>query len=185
MGDAARQDRSRRELAGFRLVRLLARGGMAEVFLATRADELYALKRILPEPADSPARVARFVDEMQLAVTLDHPNVVQAFDFGEEEGTYWLLLELVHGVDLRKLVEGLREHATRHGERYPGQRAGILPPELVARIGLQIAHGLDYLHHQRRTEGARVIHRDISPENVMVDLHGQAKITDFGVSKRV
>jgi serine/threonine protein kinase len=190
MGSAAEKSTSR-HFAGYVIRKLLGRGGMAEVFLAEKVDAAsgakkeIALKRVLPQFAEDPERVARFLDEMRIAVQLEHANIVTVLDFGQEGGTPYLTLELVRGLDVRSLAQKLARLAGAEPPIYPGQERGILPPAVVAWVGMQAAKGLGYAHRQRRyeTDETGVIHRDIDPSNLMVDIHGEVKINDWGISK--
>lgn len=189
-GAPARPSRPPRLFAGYVLERPLGRGGMAEVFRARkkgpRNSQLFvALKRVLPQYADTPERVDRFLDEMEIAAQLKHPNIVGVLDFGESNGTYFLALELVEGLDVRSLAVKLAKQAAQKGARYPGQERGMLPAAIVAHIGMEAAKGLAYAHAQKLYGGGEsgVIHRDISPDNLMIDIHGEVKVNDFGIAK--
>ena len=163
---------------------------MAEVFLAHKegpggARIECAVKRILPSHADTPERIAFFLQEMKLAATLQHRNIVRVHDLGDVDGVYFLELELVRGMDLKTLCDRLRERATKHPPRYPGQERGVLPPLVVASVGMQTCEGLQYAHTCRDHESdmSGVLHRDISNDNLMVTLDGEVKINDWGISK--
>jgi serine/threonine protein kinase len=191
MGEIAKGSAKKdRYFAGYLLRKLLGRGGMAEVFLAEKTGpggvkKEVALKRILPQYADDPDRIMRFLEEMKLAVALEHRNVVHVNDFGEADGTYYLDLELVRGTDAASLCAKLAERTNSEAPRYRGQERGVLPPNIVAWIGMQVAEGLSYAHQQKRYVGDEtgVLHRDISPDNCMVDLWGEVKINDWGIAK--
>jgi len=160
------------------LERSVARGGMAEIFLARQEgpagfNRKLVIKRVLPELAHRPKFVALFLDEARLAAQLSHPNIVSIYDFGEENGAYFLAMELVAGPSLRDLGRA----AFRSGAR--------LPYEVTARIGAAVAEGLAYAHSLCDESGAplNIVHRDISPSNVMVSADGVPKIVDFGIAK--
>ncbi|MCC6877397.1 MAG: serine/threonine protein kinase [Sandaracinaceae bacterium] len=186
---ARRDDDGGHELAGYRLIKSLGEGGMGEVWLGEitgpgGATKQHALKRILPGHADKPDRVARFLDEMKLAATLEHPNIVSVIRFGEEDGSYFLVMELVRGFDLKSLASRLRELALRSRPRYPGQEQGLLPPAVVVSVFQQAAEALYYAHHLHRVDGGTgVVHRDISRCNILVDRWGVARINDWGIGK--
>ncbi|CAG0984171.1 partial Tyrosine-protein kinase MasK, partial [Anaerolineae bacterium] len=186
---AQRDDDGGHELAGYRLIKSLGEGGMGEVWLGEMtgpggATKQHALKRILPGHADKPDRVARFLDEMKLAATLEHPNIVSVIRFGEEDGSYFLVMELVRGFDLKSLASRLRELALRSRPRYPGQEQGLLPPAVVVSVFQQAAEALYYAHHLHRVDGGTgVVHRDISRCNILVDRWGVARINDWGIGK--
>jgi len=153
--------------AGYVLEKMLGRGGMAEVFRAQAADgPKVALKRLLPRFADKPERVALFLEETRIARQLSHPNIVRVLDSGEHGGCCFLVLELVDGMDLRGLCTELARQAQREGPSYRGQERGVLPPALAAFIGIRAAEGLAYMHGLE----PGVIHRDIGPTNILVDL---------------
>jgi len=161
----------------YQLVRKLASGGMAEVFLAKAAgprgfEKTLVLKRILPHLAEDPAFVEMFLGEARLAAQLEHPNIVQIFDFGEVEGSFFLAMEFIDGPNLRKLVKRAAEEA--------------LPPAFCAKVVASAAEGLAYAHEFRDPETGEplgLIHRDVSPDNILVSRQGAVKVVDFGIAK--
>ncbi|MGF1469204.1 MAG: protein kinase [Sandaracinaceae bacterium] len=162
----------------YELVQRLGVGGMAETFVALRRgpagfEQRVCVKRVLPDLATDEGFVRLFVDEARLAGRLSHSNIVRALDFGEEAGCYYMALELVEGSDLRAML----------AERRREGRRGLSDPEadLVAR---ELARALDYAH-RLAIDGAPVgvIHRDVSPANVLVSEAGEVKLTDFGIAK--
>ncbi|RKG74192.1 serine/threonine protein kinase [Corallococcus sp. CA049B] len=167
------------QLGKYQLVRKLASGGMAEVFLAKAAgprgfEKTLVLKRILPHLAEDDAFVEMFLGEAQLAARLDHPNVVQIFDFGEVDGSYFLAMEYIDGPTLRRLIKRSTEL------KQP------LPPGACAKMVAAAAEGLAFAHELSDPEtGAPLglVHRDISPENVLVSRQGAVKVVDFGIAK--
>ncbi|WP_375746067.1 protein kinase [Corallococcus interemptor] len=167
------------QLGKYQLVRKLASGGMAEVFLAKAAgprgfEKTLVLKRILPHLAEDEAFVEMFLGEAQLAARLDHPNVVQIFDFGEVDGSYFLAMEYIDGPTLRRLIKRSTEL------KQP------LPPGVCAKMVAAAAEGLAFAHELTDPEtGAPLglVHRDISPENVLVSRQGTVKVVDFGIAK--
>lgn len=154
----------------------LALGGMAEIFRARTRTEGFAkricIKRILPSFLDSADFVMMFRDEAALAARLTHTNVVQVFDFGEEDGSLFLAMEFIDGADLRTLMK----EATAQGERFPIGQA--------VQIAIQMCRGLHYAH-TLVADGTplHIVHRDISPHNVLISRAGEVKITDFGIAK--
>jgi len=146
----------------YELVRLIARGGMAEVYLARdqRLDRPVAVKVLSAEFARDPSFVARFRREAQGAANLNHPNIVSIFDWGQEEGTYFIVMEYVEGQSLRDL---LRE-------------GGPLAAGDAADIGADIAAGLAYAHKHG------VVHRDVKPANVLLTGDRQVKVADLGIA---
>ncbi|NNB97274.1 serine/threonine protein kinase [Corallococcus exiguus] len=167
------------QLGKYQLVRKLASGGMAEVFLAKAAgprgfEKTLVLKRILPHLAEDEAFVEMFLGEAQLAARLDHPNVVQIFDFGEVDGSYFLAMEYIDGPTLRRLVKRSAEL------KQP------LPAGLCAKMVAAAAEGLAFAHELSDPETGSplgLVHRDISPENVLVSRQGAVKVVDFGIAK--
>ena len=160
----------------YRLIRRLARGGMAEVFLATQKgpegfERTVAIKRILPHLADVPQFVQMFMDEARLAAQLSHPNIAHIYEFGETEDAHFIAMEYIRGVDLSVVVlDG------------PGR---ALPLEHAARIIADVCAALHYAHNMIGNDDKPVglVHRDISPQNVIVSFDGAVKILDFGIAK--
>lgn len=158
------------------LLRRIARGGMAEVFLAQQRglegfDRRVAVKRILPHLLDAPDFVKMFLGEAKLAAQLGHPNIVHIYDFGKVDQDYFIAMEYVDGV-----------HAGQLTKQAPGDR---LPPTLVARIGADAATALHYAHELRGAtdQPLGLVHRDVSPANLMVSYDGVVKLCDFGIAK--
>ena len=157
------------------LLRRLARGGMAEVFLAQQHLEGFerrvAVKRILPHLADAPDFIKMFLSEAKLAAQLTHPNIVHIYDFGKVESDYFIAMEFVDGV-----------HA---GELYKRLEGDRLSPTMIARIGADAASALHYAHELRASNGKPygLVHRDVSPANLMVTFDGAVKLCDFGIAK--
>jgi serine/threonine protein kinase len=165
-------------LGRYTLQRKLASGGMAEIWLASlQGPEGFrsqvVVKTILPHLASRPEFVKMFLHEARLAAKLRHPNITQIFELGEHRGTYFLAMEYVPGVDLRRL---LREAAT---QRRP------LPLPLAIRILIEVAQALAYAHAARdeRGEPMHIVHRDVSPENILVTYEGGVKLVDFGIAR--
>lgn len=162
----------------YQLIRRFARGGMAEVFLARQegpggfAREL-VIKRVLPDLVDDPHFVELFLDEARLAAKLTHPNIVPIFDFGEVDGSYFIGMELVNGPSLRNLARS----ALRSGQP--------LSYGLLARVGAEIAKALTYVHSFQDNTGRamNIVHRDISPSNIVISAEGVPKLLDFGVAR--
>ncbi len=167
-------------LGGYDLLRRLGSGGMAEVHLA-RANgiegfqKLVVLKQILPHLSRDKHFVRMFLEEARLAALLDHPNVVQVFDLGAEEGEYFFTMEFVYGENLSGLLKGLQK------VEQP------LAFEHVVTIGLGVAAGLHCAHERVGFDGRPlgIVHRDVSPTNVMITYEGGVKVADFGIAKVV
>ncbi len=160
------------------LTRRLAVGGSAEVYAAKLygADGFekdLVVKVILPQHARDPEFVAAFVREAKLAVTLQHANIVGVYELGRVDGTYFIALELVDGLDLFLLQEGLRELDLR------------LSVALACRIVEGAARGLEYAHKKKGPDGRflGLVHRDLNPRNVLVSREGEIKVADFGIAK--
>ncbi len=147
---------------------------MAEVFLAQQRglegfDRRVAVKRILPHLADSPDFVKMFLGEAKLAAQLTHPNIVHIYEFGKVDSDYFIAMEYVDGVHAGQLF--------KHGEK--------LPAALIARIGADASAALHYAHELRGPTGKPygLVHRDVSPANIMVSFDGVVKLCDFGIAK--
>jgi serine/threonine-protein kinase len=149
----------------FRLDEFLGEGAMARVFRATRTDtgQVVALKLLKPKLAADPVYLRRFVHEARAAGSVRHPNLVPILDAGDSDGRPYLAVAFVGGRSLGDLIE----------ER------GAVPFPDVIRIAQQAGAGLDALHQ------AGLVHRDIKPQNVLIDAEGRAKLTDFGISRQL
>jgi eukaryotic-like serine/threonine-protein kinase len=155
-----------RVLSGrYELVHLVARGGMAEVYRAhdRLLDRPVALKVLFPELSVDRTFVERFRREAQAAANLSHPNIVPVFDWGEDSGTYFIVMEFIDGRPLSSIL----------------RTAGPLHPDRAAEIAADVALALDYAHRHG------VVHRDIKPGNVLITDEGQVKVTDFGIARAV
>jgi serine/threonine protein kinase len=167
-----------KRLADFEIIRRLGAGGMAEVFLARkrgaeRTYKLLVVKRILPQHLSSRRFRTMFAEEAQLATRLNHPNIVQVYDFQDagEEGQL-LSMEYVEGPDLRKLVRAGRAKNQR------------ILPYVAAYIAAEVAKGLHYAHERKDERGnpLQIVHRDVSPQNILLSFDGAVKIADFGIA---
>jgi serine/threonine protein kinase len=160
------------------MLRKIADGGMAEIFLARQTGEegfsrLVIVKRILPQFSADPHFRDMLLDEAHIAMTLNHNNVVPVLDLGRGEGSYFLVMDLVDGWDLEQIF--LRSH-----------HAGFpLPVGLSLYIMAEVCRGLGYAHGRRAADGRHlsIVHRDVSPQNVLLSEHGEVKVTDFGIAK--
>ena len=166
-----------RRLGRYHLLRRLAAGGMGEVWLAaTRGaagfEKRVAIKRILPHLSEDPDFVDRFIDEAQIVVKLHHGNVVQVLDMDQEGGDYYIAMEYLPGTDLRAVLRRCAELDER------------LPPALAVYVTSEVCRGLGYAHRKVGEDGRRLhlIHRDVSPSNVLLSWEGTVKVTDFGVA---
>jgi hypothetical protein len=163
----------------YALVERIGEGGMAEIYAAVTAGEgsfrrPVVIKRLRPELAVDPKAVAQFCDEANLLAGLHHPNIVAVHDFGRAGNQYFLAEEYVSGRDLGRVVER-RFAATRRS----------LPVEIIAHVGVEMLKALDFAHTRRDGESRPlgIVHRDVSPDNVMVSALGEIKLLDFGVVK--
>jgi serine/threonine-protein kinase len=163
----------------YTLLRKIATGGMAELFLAIQKgvagfEKLIVIKRILPAMNQDRAFIDMLLHEARVAATLTHANVAQTFDVGLFDGTYYIAMEHVHGEDLRSIVRQMREKGMRE-----------FPIEHAIAIILAVCAGLSYAHEKRALDGSllNIVHRDISPQNVVVTFEGDIKIVDFGIAK--
>jgi serine/threonine protein kinase len=162
----------------FQLLKKLAAGGMGQVFLA-RADgaqgfeKMLVIKRILPHLVEDEEFIQMFFDEARVTARLNHPNIVQIFELGEVGGSHYLAMEYVAGEDLRRM------------EREALSRGKPLPLGAACRIVSDAAAGLDYAHNARDAQGQPlgIIHRDVSPQNILVGFDGGVKLIDFGVAR--
>ncbi|HRG96657.1 MAG TPA: serine/threonine-protein kinase [Polyangiaceae bacterium] len=165
-------------LGPYVLEQRVAAGGMAEVYVARRRgphgfEKTVALKRILPELAHDPEFVAMFVDEARVSARLCHPNVVQIFDFGDEGDELYMAMEYVEGTTVAKLMRAAA-----------AQRAP-LGVEIAVQITLSVLRALDYVHNARDELGVPLglVHRDVSPGNLLISRGGEVKLTDFGIMR--
>jgi serine/threonine protein kinase len=162
----------------YELLERLGSGGMAEVFLARTAsiggfEKLLAIKRLLPFCTLDPETVELLADEARITVKLSHPNIVQVFDFGRVDDTYYIAMEYVDGLDLKSLV------------RVDELTSTPLRLDLALHITISVLDALDFAHGKVDDRGHTlgIIHRDVSPHNVLISRHGQVKLTDFGVAR--
>jgi len=161
----------------YELVRRLGVGGMAEAFLAIRRgpagfEQRVCLKRILATFQDEPEFIRMFLREARLSALLHHVHIARVLDFGVVEGSHYLTLELIEGTDLRCVLTHLREH----GE--------TLGPGLTVYIATALAFALDFAHTaDENGNPAGIIHRDVSPSNILLSKAGEIKLTDFGIAK--
>ncbi|WP_426754447.1 serine/threonine protein kinase [Myxococcus sp. Y35] len=162
----------------YELLRKLAVGGMGVVYLARQKgpvgfQKLLVVKRLLPHLSEDDEFIDMFLDEGRIAAHLNHPNIAQIYDLGDVDGQYYIAMEYVHGEAVGPL--GARAQ----------QRGIAIPLGLKCRIIADAAAGLDAAHNARSPSGRRLalIHRDVSPQNVLVGFNGGVKLIDFGVAK--
>ena len=178
-GDSLGMDGMPSRFGKYTLIRKLASGGMAELFLAIQKsvagfEKLLVIKRILPSMNQDRAFIEMLLHEARIAATLSHPNIVQIVDVGQHDGQYFIAMEHVHGEDLRNIVRQMK-------------KKGVLefPLEHALAIVLGMCAGLSYAHEKHELDGSalNIVHRDISPQNVVVTFTGDVKIVDFGIAK--
>lgn len=162
----------------YELIERIGVGGMAEVFKARVLGaagfaKTVAVKRILDVLSTDAEFIGRFVDEASLTARLQHPNVCQVLDFGLMGGSHFIAMELVEGLDLARVLASLEEQGRR------------LPLEAALEIVIGVVRGLDHAHRATDDEGRRlgIVHRDVSPQNVLLSVIGDVKLSDFGAAK--
>jgi serine/threonine-protein kinase len=162
----------------YRVIEKLASGGMAEVFRAESAGlegfkKQVAIKRVLPHLSEKKKFISMFLDEARLSAHLSHSNCVQVFDIGVGDNAYFIVMEYVDGADLKAVLETLKKQ---------GREMAI---EDAVFIAIKICEGLCYAHELTDSDGRpfAVVHRDVSPPNVLMTKHGEIKIVDFGLAK--
>jgi len=165
-------------LGRYRVMRRLAQGGMGVVYLgrlegAAGFAKPVVIKRIISDPEDQHGSLARFVREAQILSNLQHPGIVGVLDFGEEAESYAMVLEYVHGYDLGRWL------------KYLQLKAQVMPWEEAVFIALRVLEALGYAHGYQRPDGslAEIVHRDISPGNVLLDVDGRVRLVDFGIAR--
>ncbi len=165
----------------YRLTEKIGSGGMAEVFRAVGEgpegfERPFVIKRIHPRLSEAPEFVRMFVDEAKISARLVHPNIVQVFDFAPVDGGYYIVMEPVEGFDMGWLLR--RRLESRHE---------VPPPAFVAEIGRQACRGLDFAHTLTGADGKPlgIVHRDVTPPNIMVTWTGTVKVVDFGIARAV
>ncbi len=171
---------SRTPFGKYDLLEKVAAGGMAEVWRARLRDgsgggEILAVKRILPAIAADHNFITMFLNEARIAVQLSHPGVVQIRDLGEIDGSYFLAMEYVAGQNLRTIIDRTRQSAN----------SWELPLPFACHVVLRIAEALHYVHQKKDADGRdlNIVHRAVSPENVLVSYDGHVKLVDFGIAK--
>ncbi len=162
----------------YRVVEKLESGGMAEVFRAESEGlqgfrKQVAIKRVLPHLSEKKKFISMFLDEARLSAHLSHSNCVQVFDIGVGDAAYFIVMEFVDGANLKAITEYLK----KSGKEFP------IP--LAVYIALEICKGLSYAHELRDPQGTdlHIVHRDMSPPNVLITKYGEVKIVDFGLAK--
>ena len=161
----------------YQLLKKLAAGGMGQVFLAKTGaqgfEKLVVVKRILPHLVEDEEFFTMFLDEARICARLNHPNIAQIFELGEERGAHFIVMEYVAGDDVRRMTKKAKAEGVE------------LPLGVILRVIADAAAGLDHAHKARDTKGnpLGLVHRDVSPQNVLVGFDGGVKLIDFGVAK--
>lgn len=167
------------QLGEYELVRHLATGGMAEIFIARQSgpagfDRELAIKKILPHLAREERFISMFLDEARIAARLRHPNIVQIYELGEESGEYFIAMEYIEGGDLADLLDMADERNVE------------VPIAMSVRIIADVLAALDYAHEfSEEGKPLRIVHRDVSPHNVLIGKDGMIKLVDFGIAHAV
>lgn len=166
-------------LGGYELIMRIGRGGMASVWIARErvspnTSRLVAIKAMLPDLASEPEFVSMFLDEVRLVSAIRHPNVVDVYEVGEQNGVMWMAMEWIEGESL-------------HGIFTEASKRQIIPIEIAVRVIADAAAGLHAAHELRDEQGRvlNVVHRDVSPQNVLISTSGAVKLVDFGVAKAI
>ena len=166
------------EYGRYVLLERVAVGGMAEVFRAKREgvegfEKVVAVKRILPHLSSNKDFVDMFVEEAKMVASLSHPNIAQIFDLGKVADSYYIAMEFVEGRDLRTILTRARDRGT------------LLGVDLAALIAAKVGAALEYAHRHRDDAGneLRIVHRDVSPQNILVSNEGEVKLVDFGIAR--
>jgi serine/threonine protein kinase len=162
----------------YQLLERVAVGGMAEVFRAKRTgvegfEKVVAVKRILSHLSDNKEFVDMFIDEAKMVASLAHPNIVQIFDLGRHAKNYWIAMEYVHGRDLRTILRRAKDRNLR------------IPLDIGTYVASKVCAALEYAHRKKDDKGhpMLIVHRDISPQNILISFEGDVKLTDFGIAK--
>ncbi|NUP05205.1 MAG: serine/threonine protein kinase [Polyangiaceae bacterium] len=168
-----------RQFGKYTLMRKLASGGMAELFLALHRsvagfEKFVVIKRILPQMNQDRQFIDMLLHEARIAATLTHPNIVQTYDVGQVEGTYFIAMEHIEGEDIRTIIREMKKKALVE-----------FPLEHALAIVIGLCAGIAYAHEKRGVDGKNlgIVHRDISPQNIVVTFSGDIKVVDFGVAK--
>jgi serine/threonine protein kinase len=162
----------------YQLLKRLATGGMAQIYLARSkgpkvSNQLVVVKRILPHLGENKEFVQMFLDEAKIAARLAHPNIVAIYDLGAQDDSFFIAMEYIHGEDVRRM------------SKRAGGMGFELPIALACRIIIDSCAGLDYAHKKTDPGGKplNIVHRDVSPQNILVSFKGEVKVVDFGIAK--
>ena len=177
MNPSREVDERAKTFGRYEILQQIGAGGMGEIYVARQTgipgvERPVVIKKVLPHLAREPGFVDRFLDEMRVAASLTHGNIVQVYEADELDGQYFMAMEFVDGLDLRRVLSRL------------GELGRIMPEDLALYVLTEAAKGLAYAHTRTDLEGRRlnIVHRDVSPANLLLSYDGQVKLTDFGVS---
>lgn len=177
--EALREQGCGRRLGRYTLLRRLAQGGMAEVYLARAPDvsgfaRPVAIKKILPQFNNNERFIDMLKDEAKITVSLTHPNIAQVYELGLAGDDYFIVMEYVQGRPLNKLMQRVDEHGLL-----------VIPIPHAVHVMAEIAKGLDHAHRQTDSRGQNrnIVHRDVSPQNVLISYSGDVKLIDFGIAR--
>lgn len=166
------------EKSRYKVLRKIDSGGMAEIFVGQATSlggisRTVAIKRVRPHLATNRRFIQMFIDEARLCMRLTHANITQVFDVGRAQGTYFLVMELVDGANLRKLSQ------------LAAERDYKIPTEYAIHIAIEVSKGIAHAHEAKdeADKPLRIVHRDLSPPNILVSKSGEVKVTDFGLAK--
>ncbi|MDO8494255.1 MAG: serine/threonine-protein kinase [Deltaproteobacteria bacterium] len=167
-----------KQFGKYYLLEKLAVGGMAEIYKAKTFgaegfEKLLAIKRILPHASEDKEFINMLIDEAKLSVLLSHANIVQVYDLGKVGTDYFISMEFIDGINLRDVLYRLREQTKK------------MPVDLAVYLASEICKGLDYAHRKTddNNQPLEIVHRDISPQNILISYEGEVKIVDFGIAK--
>jgi serine/threonine-protein kinase len=165
---------------GFKIIRKLDAGGMAEVYHAEQESiegfrKTVAVKKVLPHLVQNEKFLRMFLDEARLSLRMSHANVVQVFNVAKAGGSYYVIMEFVDGVNLKGIMEFMRTRGT------------MIPVEQAVFISIETCKGLQYAHtlHDSNGRALGIVHRDVSPPNILISKQGEVKLVDFGLAKAV
>ncbi|MCB9529894.1 MAG: serine/threonine-protein kinase [bacterium] len=162
----------------YSVIQKIDAGGMAEVWKGKATslrgfEKVVAIKRVLPQLSKNQKFIQMFLDEARLSLYLNHANIVQTFDIGMAESSYFIVMEWIDGANLKGILEIARERGFR------------IPREQAVFVAIEMCKGLSHAHHRKDPEGKplAIVHRDISPPNVLISREGEVKLVDFGLAK--
>lgn len=172
------------KLGRYELIKRIAVGGMGVIYLAKSRgaggfEKTVIIKKILDHLADEPEFITKFLDEGRTVVHLTHGNIVPVFDMGAQDGEYFIAMDYVPGRDLRDVLKRLSEKGDKN------QKNVLMPMSLAVFIAIEACKGLDYAHRCAGEDGAPlgIVHRDVSPSNILISRDGEVKIIDFGIAR--